>query len=952
MIIISECEKERRRKLRIVQVRNQTNEFSKRVLTRVRKEQENQMSKIAREELAKFIKERENALAKLEREYQNALANVGMGHKGIKEQEEYEEWKRKRQNTDKEIARLRGEQAMKEMNNIKLTENKIKENKMNLRKSILLTERLRAAEMRADETLLKGINKVRVIEINANTNEKKVRFIDKGKVVPSSRIQNETVRRIPLGDISVNGVEAAIREQEVDEEKRWKEEKKQIEIARIRGEAALRKAREEKENQSYFEYQPYSGSEYIASSDNVSIRAMSPTRKTKQTHRTPTLIKSKNYESQQSNASIPSQLDLDHTPVRGPSSKESSSGSTSSISKISPRSEPSDLSDSPIVDSVITRHPPHIHGRPMMGGPESAFKDPRVSTPSPKSPKDMETIGTPTEGSPKTKEGNRDFISKVLENFDFVPEGGLKIKVDVQELSTINSILSVTQEHERTSQGEVTRTTLKSSTSLSSSSSIDITKEKFLSEHWKQRQDQDTLGDKELHGLIRRLGSQDNANLLEVQRQNELRSYIERLLQMKRNEIDDLSISDVSSLSFSNSSSIKESSASQNDSPQSSLGESNSIFNQEERKIFKDLLPKDHHLLKKHDVNRVNTNEFVSSTPTSILSSSDSKSSASKSVRFADEILQSRDYEKDKINNLSKAQEDQMHSQDRRGSFESKVKLKSPNQDEMDKQRNEIMNRTRISLSQIRSFYEAQRIEIELELQKRRLGTKTRKGVTTQPSTKEQHSKLSPRQLSEGPLSSESFESQNVRITHIPDKYADSSNKESSLSSNSSYMDNLNLDLNELSAARKLLTEKLNKTSSSGATTSSSNATAELLSRIRRLKMPALQHPPESFWETQRSKDSTSVDRHTSIAGTSNDVVKSDRKNQQEYELPFATDVRELVKDQNILGENERKKAEQNLGVSETMSFSSFHLSEQEMVGKLSAEYSSISLSSESNDNT
>ena len=132
MIIISECEKERRRKLRIVQVRNQTNEFSKRVLTRVRKEQENQLSKIAREELAKFIKERENALAKLEREYQNALANVGMGHKGIKEQEEYEDWKRKRQKTDKETARLRGEQAMKEMSNKRLTENKIKKEKIRL----------------------------------------------------------------------------------------------------------------------------------------------------------------------------------------------------------------------------------------------------------------------------------------------------------------------------------------------------------------------------------------------------------------------------------------------------------------------------------------------------------------------------------------------------------------------------------------------------------------------------------------------------------------------------------------------------------------------------------------------------------------------------------------------------------------------------------------------------
>ena len=87
----------------------------------------------------------------------------------------------------------------------------------------------------------------------------------------------------------------------------------------------------------------------------------------------------------------------------------------------------------------------------MMGGPESAFKDPRVSTPSPKSPKDMETIGTPTEGSPKTKEGNRDFISKVLENFDFVPEGGLKIKVDVQELSTelIRRGINVPQEPDR-----------------------------------------------------------------------------------------------------------------------------------------------------------------------------------------------------------------------------------------------------------------------------------------------------------------------------------------------------------------------------------------------------------------------------------------------------------------------------------------------------------------------
>ena len=90
-----ECEKVRRRQLRIVQVRNQTNEFSKRVRAKVKEEQEAQMLKLAEQELAKYKRQKEDELARLEQEYQNALADIGMGHEGIQEQEEYVKYKTK-----------------------------------------------------------------------------------------------------------------------------------------------------------------------------------------------------------------------------------------------------------------------------------------------------------------------------------------------------------------------------------------------------------------------------------------------------------------------------------------------------------------------------------------------------------------------------------------------------------------------------------------------------------------------------------------------------------------------------------------------------------------------------------------------------------------------------------------------------------------------------------------
>ena len=982
-IIFIECEKMRRRKLRIVQVRNQTNAFSKRVRSRVEEERVAQLTKIGKEELEKFVKQKENELAKLEQEYQHALADIGMGHKGVREQEEYEKWKKEKDQRDRELAQFRGDQALKKINYQQVTENKIKENKINLKKCIALNEKLRAAEIRADKGLMKGISKVRVVEIDAKTKEKKVRFLEKGKVLKNGTEQDENVRRIPLSNISTNGVEAAIREQEMGEKQKWAEEKRQIEIAKIRGEAALRKLQEEKENQDVYKYQSYKQAETSDLSQYTPINRLNrdPDLVERDHYRTPTGITSGRYGYQSQQNAPYLQSDLDHFPVRGPSSIDDSSGSSYTTSKSSNKTGSSDMS-TPITDAVVSRYPTDNDGRPLMGGPESAFKDPKVGERSQtESLDDKETtVGTPTQGSTKTNEGDRDFISKVLKDFDFeVPEGGLKVKIDVQESSTINSVLSVTQEHERTSQGDITRTTFKSSTctSLSSSSSIDITKEKFLSEQWRQRQIKGQVpnapGYDQLHRLINQLESQDDTNVREVERQNKLRAYIERVLQMKRKEIDDLSISDVSSIFTTDTSSFKESSNSLPHSSTSSPGSQLSMEYQNKQSYpmnqFKVNTSRDKNIEKY----KTGSNGFVSSTPTSILSSSDSKSSASKTVRFADDDQrQHNNNNTENLNNMvSKRRNEENNCSERRGSYEGMARPVYPTRDEVERQRKEIINRTKLSLSEIRNFYEAQRLQIELELQKRKLAASSEKqNARKKEILGKQSQRVSPSQLSEGPLSTESDSYGRSPINDdrsgAPHDDSQSSQKESSLSSNNNtgYVESdkvgikgIKSDIKRQRVIEKILhIEILNKTSSSGTTTSSSNATAELLSRIRRMEIPALQHPPHSFWTEQKRKifqhsEGTDLQVETS-KNISETKELGDLNSNVNTDLLHDPNNLELIKYKQTLGEKERKRAGQSMeGVSETVSFSSFQFSEQEILGALSEEYSSITLSSDDNEN-
>lgn len=121
--------------------------------------------------------------------------------------------------------------------------------------------------------------------------------------------------------------------------------------------------------------------------------------------------------------------------------------------------------------------------------------------------------------------------------------------------------------------------------------------------------------------------------------------------------------------------------------------------------------------------------------------------------------------------------------------------------------RQEILQQTKVSLEQIQAYYEEQRQRIEQELMKRRSKGKEN---------------LSP--LSEGPLTSSTSNSS-------PIQSSSSASREVKKAKSST-------------AFRRVRAVQLNKSSSSGTTTSGSVATIELLQRLRHLEMPSLERPP------------------------------------------------------------------------------------------------------------
>ena len=129
----------------------------------------------------------------------------------------------------------------------------------------------------------------------------------------------------------------------------------------------------------------------------------------------------------------------------------------------------------------------------------------------------------------KKQKRDDDFIAKVLEGFEMPSEDQIGISVHVEEVSTFQSSISTSTSSQRLSPPQT------------STSSVDITQERFLSQSWKQR---------DVQGLISTMKQTKSKN-------EQLRHYIEKLLSMKREEIANLSVSTETSQSFpSNTDSI------------------------------------------------------------------------------------------------------------------------------------------------------------------------------------------------------------------------------------------------------------------------------------------------------------------------------------------------------------------------------------------------------------
>ena len=450
---------------------------------------------------------------------------------------------------------------------------KLGEEKSELKKCVKLTEDARAAEIRARKKNLRidpsSTGKVIEIDPYADANDD----VKRVRFAGSGRDPNVLVRHLGKENISRKpGIEAAIREETASRQLTLDQKK----AARMRGLAALRRAKMERPRttESYFEdTDPDAAVEDTTDSDvSQSINA--------QVHRIsrprPT------FDSDEIDF-IPSRLPR-------PSSSTSTINDSAESSLHATISRPSIRGAFDLKETDIQLPP----GADIVGqfyGQASGAKS---------------NIPAPSSTTEKHKK-EQDFIAKVLEGFEMSDRENLQVNIEVEEQTTLHSSASSRVD------------TIYSS----SNSSSDITREKFLSKEWKTSTDI-----KKLIGTLR-----SDRKPSDKTRNTELKTYIERLLKMKREEIVNLSITDTTSEMSSTSNSNIISSPSIESETTTQQG-------------------------------------FASSTPASILvnsgtSSSSGKSSQSKSVRFKDQDELDATYQPSSSSKqiLSKEEEDKVREE-------------------------------------------------------------------------------------------------------------------------------------------------------------------------------------------------------------------------------------------------------------------------------------------------
>ncbi|ESP03771.1 hypothetical protein LOTGIDRAFT_109926, partial [Lottia gigantea] len=113
-------ETEKRRKLRLIQVREQAKQSAKSIREDVRREKEKQLMRLAKSIESDLERQKQEKVYELQEQYENTLKNIGQGHKDAQEHEDGSFERLKRKLEAQEAATRRHMKALEKLKNEKV----------------------------------------------------------------------------------------------------------------------------------------------------------------------------------------------------------------------------------------------------------------------------------------------------------------------------------------------------------------------------------------------------------------------------------------------------------------------------------------------------------------------------------------------------------------------------------------------------------------------------------------------------------------------------------------------------------------------------------------------------------------------------------------------------------------------------------------------------------------
>ncbi|XP_060595923.1 centrosomal protein of 295 kDa-like, partial [Ruditapes philippinarum] len=140
-------ETEKRRKLRLQQVREQSKENAAKIRHAVKQEKHKQLMRLATDIKNQLEDEKAERVRHLEQQYDNSLRNIGVGHKQAADQPDWSEERELIQQAENLRAEARGRSAVEKMRKETELKNHEANKYLQARKQALEIERSRAAEI-------------------------------------------------------------------------------------------------------------------------------------------------------------------------------------------------------------------------------------------------------------------------------------------------------------------------------------------------------------------------------------------------------------------------------------------------------------------------------------------------------------------------------------------------------------------------------------------------------------------------------------------------------------------------------------------------------------------------------------------------------------------------------------------------------------------------------------